>query len=81
MNEKPASLVTGGAILVMAILGWSLTVVYNNIIEKIDTKYTTLHDKTKENREMIKVHWELISINKDEIHDLEKELIREHAGD
>lgn len=69
INIKPAALVTGLAGVVVLILAWSLTIVYNNVIDEIH-----------ENREKIKVQWALMSDNKEEINNIKIEMAGEHSN-
>lgn len=85
INIKPSVLITCVGVVAFAIMTWSLSIVYDNVIEKIDAKtdqlvYDSLLDKVKENREKIKVQWAFLSANKERINDLEKDIIRDHPN-
>ncbi len=68
INIKPSALVAGLAVVVVTILSWSLSIVYDNLVDEIHS-----------NREKIKVQWALISENKKTINNLRVEIASEHA--
>lgn len=76
INIKPSIIITGLCTVAFVVLSWSLSVVYDNLIDKINTIETKVDDKIKENREKIKVQWALIREKGEEIDNIEKELLR-----